>query len=276
MIKNLKSLNLEYRKRQRLLKIRPEGTYKKYYLQINAAIKDLGVCLLLTFIGINLKIFTENFLSALIFCNIVQTGNPDNRYDIYSPSPPDIGGDLLSILYFAVAYLFLNSQRIRKVLKNEYIGEDVRMIHAIRYLKDCLFWTKNYFLLTVIGFGLYFFSKYALSIGIEVINLYLKKNAISDTFKLTNNIILFGYSFIFVYLYCRYLSTNTPIAISLYIFFLARNLFATNVFELVTNYDIDIHVGAPFLDWLSIIILIYSCVCVIKKYNAMYPFRAVK
>ncbi|MEK7290711.1 MAG: hypothetical protein AAB013_02240, partial [Planctomycetota bacterium] len=56
--------------------------------------------------------------------------------------------------------------------------------------------------------------------------------------------------------YCKYLSTNKYIMFILYLFFIIRNLFATNMLGLISEYDL--HVGAPFLDILSPIIIIYS------------------
>lgn len=233
-----------------------------HYTIINSALKDLRIGALLTFVGINLRFATGNIINALIFFNILRSGNPAHRYDIHAPSIPDMCGDAVMALVFATAYLCITSARI----KNSVTGADNlywlgnQHFVAVKHLKNLVHSTKNFFSLTVIGFGLYFLSRYFLSPGLEI--LFIENTThLSRVLNMLNDVIKICSPLIFVNVYCTYLSTNKAVTSMLYIFFLVRNLFATNILGLIANYDI--HVGAPFLDVLSPLIIIYSVVSII-------------
>ena len=127
------------------------------------------------------------------------------------------------------------------------------LLHKKR-LKVYIRKSKGIFSATVIGVSMYLFSRYVLSIGLEVsfientTGIFFVLNMINDILKLCSPLLL-------VNVYCKYLSTNKYIMFMLYIFFIIRNLFATNMMGLIHEYDL--HVGAPFLDISSPIIIIY-------------------
>ncbi len=227
------------------------------YTTINSALRDLRIGALLTFMGINLRFVTGNIINTLIFFNILQSGNPAHRYDIHAPSTPDMCGDVVMTLVFAVAYLFTTSTRVKNgvtSLKNLH-ELDKQSFMAVKHLKNRILSSKNFFSLTVIGFGLYFLSRYFLSPGLEVIFIE-NTTPLSRILNVLNDVTKICSPLIFVNVYCKYLSANKPVTSILYIFFLLRNLFATNMLGLITSYDL--HVGAPFLDVFTPLIIIYS------------------
>ncbi len=252
---------------------RLQGINNKYII-LNLAIKDLGLSAFINFIGINLRFFTENTLNALVFFNIIQAGNPANRYDIHTPSPPDMTGDAATIITITIAYLFFASHNVRNALNvtiNNNDKMDTQYIKAVKHLEACYRWVKNFFLVTVAGFGVYFFSKYVLSTGIDVV--FVEGNAISNILGIVSSLIQICYPFVFVYAYCKYVVANTAIALLLYSFFFIRNLFATGLLGFVTYYDL--HVVAPFLDWLTILILLYSIGCIMLHHSAAKLFHKI-
>ncbi|WP_347274059.1 hypothetical protein [Candidatus Kuenenia sp.] len=253
--------------------LRLQGINNKYII-LNLAIKDLGLSAFINFIGINLRFFTENTLNALVFFNIIQADNPANRYDIHTPSPPDMTGDAATIITLTIAYLFFASHNVRNALNvtvNNNDNMDTQYIKAVKHLEACYRWVKNFFLVTVAGFGLYFFSKYVLSTGIDVV--FVEGNAISNILGIVSSLIQICSPFIFVYAYCKYVFANTTIALLLYTFFFIRNLFATGLLGFVTYYDL--HVVASFLDWLTILILLYSIGCIMLHHCASKLFHKV-
>ncbi len=231
-------------------------------IMINSGVRKLQIGSLLTFIGINLRFISGNVFNALIFFNILQSGDSDNRYDIHAPSIPDMYGDAATVVTFAIAYL-LNRSASENIISHimDYLYEKrSQRLDTIRHLKNCIIWSKRLFFLTITGFSLYMVSKYPLSIGLEVI--FLGNNtAISFVLHIVNGIMLLCSSFVFVSVYCKYLFISKPVALMMYTFFLMRNLFDTNVYWLITSYDL--HVGAPFLDIFSSIIVAYSVVFII-------------
>lgn len=115
------------------------------------------------------------------------------------PSLPDIYGDIVMVIVFGVAYLFTPAAAIKRTVKNlpGNLKDDLdeRYQEVIKQLKNCLkkkgvapllsyihkgsirqikrytCWTKDIFLIVSVGFGLYLFSKYILSVGLEVLNI---------------------------------------------------------------------------------------------------------
>ncbi|MEP9411790.1 MAG: hypothetical protein HRF42_10385 [Candidatus Brocadia sp.] len=245
-----------------------------HYTTINYAIRDLRISVLLTFVGINLKFFTGNVINALIFFRILRSGNSDHRYDIHTPSTPDMCGDTVMTIVFAAAYLFITSNRIKNVAIGLYGLSDLSDSHlaAVKRLKRRIRSSKNLLSLLAVGFSLYFLSKYFLSPGLEVIfienstPLCRTLNTLNDMIKLCNPLI-------FAYVYCKHLMASKSAALLLSLFFVARNLFATNVLGLITNYDI--HVGAPFLDVLSPLIIVYSLVSFVSCTKTGAGLRAM-
>ena len=230
--------------------------------------RDLRVGALLTFIAINLRFVSGNVLNALIFFNIIQSKNPDRRFDIHAPSTPDIWCDVAMIIVLAVAYVFITSNQIKNVRTSVFLNiheMSNQKLSTIRRLKDCIYQSMGIFYATVTGVGIYFFSRYVLSIGLEVsfventTGIFFVLNKLNDILRLCSPLII-------VYAYCKYLSTNKYIMFMLYLFFIIRNLFATNMLGLISEYDL--HVGAPFLDILSPIIFIYSAAYFITNFKA--------
>jgi len=107
----------------------------------------------------------------------------------------------------------------------------------------------------IIRFCLYLFSKYILSIGLEV--LHIENDSVDFILNSLNDAIKLYSSLVFVYVYCSYLSTNKVINLILYLFFFTRNIFSTNVMELITEYDT--YIVVPFLDILTPIIIYSMC-----------------
>lgn len=231
---------------------------------IDSAVKRLQIGVLLTFVGINLRFVSENVFNALIFFNILQSEDPKNRYDIHAPSVPDMCGDTAMVVTFTAAYLFNRSASESIVLHiMDYLYEKrSQRLETVRHLKNCIIWSKRFFFLTLTGFGFYMVSKYVLSIGLEV--FFIGNNAEpAFVLKVLHGIMLLCSSLIFVNVYSKYLFIRKPVVLMMYAFFLIRNLFNTNVYSLITSYDL--HVGAPFLDIFSPIIVIYSVVSLISK-----------
>jgi len=236
---------------------------------IKSAMWNLRVGTLLTFIAINLRFVSGNILSALIFLNIIQSKNPDRRFDIHAPSTPDIWCDVVMIIVLTVAYVFITSNQIKNVRTTVFLNiheMSNQNLSTIRRLKDYIYQYMGIFYATVTGASMYLFSRYVLSIGLEVsfientTGTFFVLNMLNDILRLCSPLII-------VYAYCKYLSTNKYIMFILYLFFIIRNLFATNMLGLITVYDL--HVGAPFLDILSPIIIIYSAAYFITNFKAM-------
>lgn len=229
---------------------------------INSSVRKLQIGALLTFIGINLRFLSGNVFNALVFFNILQPGNPNNRYDIHAPSIPDMYVDAAMVVTFAAAYL-LNKSASENIVSHimDYLYERRRQrFETVRYLKNCIIWSKRNFFLTIAGFSLYMVSKYPLSIGLEVI-YFGDKTMISFILNIFNGVTLLLSSLIFCSVYCKYLFIGKPVTLLMYTIFVIRNLFDTNVYWLITSYDL--HIGSPFLDIFSPIIIIYSIIYII-------------
>lgn len=242
--------------------LRSANTHYTTHTTINSALRYLRIGAFLTFVGINLRFVIGNIINALIFFNILQPGNPAHRYDIHAPSIPDMCGDVVMTLVFAAAYLFIASNRVKNGVTGLHNLQELSSQYfvAVKRLKNHIHSSKNLFSLTAIGFSLYFLSRYFLSPGLEVVFIE-NITPLSRVLNILNDVIKIGSPLIFANVYCKYLSTNRSLALVLYVFFLVRNLFATNMLGLITNYDL--HIGAPFLDVLTPLIMIYSVVSII-------------
>lgn len=238
------------------------NTHSTIHTLINSVLRDLRIGAFLTFVGINLRFVIGNIINALVFFNILQSGNPAHRYDIHAPSIPDMCGDVVMTLVFAVAYLFIASNRVKNGVTgfNNLHELSSHYFVAVKHLKNHIHSSKNLFSLTAIGFSLYFLSRYFLSPGLEVIFIE-NTTPLSRVLNMVNDMIKLCNPLIFACAYCKYLSASKSAVSMLYLFFIARNLFATNMLGLITNYDL--HVGAPFLDVLTPPIIIYSAASIV-------------
>ena len=258
---------------------------------------SVKICTFLIFAGINLRFITENIINALIFFNILQSGNPGMKYDMHTPSLPDIYGDAIMVLVFSAAYFLtppgfvkrtvmrlpntlkdnLNEIHLEIVkqlanhLKKKGVAPNISHIHkeSIRMIKRYICRTKGIFKIVSAAFGSYLFSKYILSVGLEVLtieneNISFILNSLNDGIKLCS-------SLFFAYIYCSYLSTNRGINFTIYGFFFIRNFFSTNAIGLFTEYDL--HVVVPFLDVLTPIIILYATFYFFTNYQKTLLYK---
>lgn len=224
--------------------------------KIESAKRDLQTGAFITFIGVNIMLFVGTTINALVFFNILQTSNPAKRFDIHTPSPPDMYGDSVTIAVFSCAYLFITSKNVRCVVTGlfENLNEaSAQQREAYKDLKKYVQRTRNLFFTMATGFGLYFFSKYVLTLGLETAYI---ENRVTYILNMLNNLMMLGAVLIIVSVFCKYLSSNKFVALAIYLFFIIKHLFATGMFGFVGTYDL--HVIAPCLDLLSPVIFIYS------------------
>lgn len=229
---------------------------------LKPAIRDLKIGAMLLFIGVNLYLAVGSILHGLIYFDFLQSGNHEHRYEVHVPNLPDMCSDVIMALVFSFAYLFITSDSVKNVVNratgssSEINDQDVR---AVRQLID---WAKKLFFISIIGFSLYFFSKYFLSIGIETfleeeheefhyIHIPFILNTLNCIMRLCSILI-------FATVYSRYLSLNRAVTATLYGFFFVQFLFASNVLGFITRYDL--YIGASILDFLTPLIIVYSLI----------------
>ena len=73
-------------------------------------LNSIRISTLLIFIGINLRFATENIINAIIFFMNMESGSPD------APCMPDMCGDVMMVVIFAVAYMFITSAGVGKAV----------------------------------------------------------------------------------------------------------------------------------------------------------------
>lgn len=228
---------------------------------IKSAEKNLKIAVLLTFISINLNYVVGNFMKPLFLLDIVKPiGHHAHHYEIHVPNLPDICGDIVTVIILAFAYLFLTSSPVKRLWQiiSEKEGSDSYLASSIQSVR----WSRSVFLITSIGFALYFLSKYYLSLGLEVFGEEEEEGSlIVHAFAFFNYWIVLCSAFILVYAYCKYANPNKAVSFFLYVFFLIRSLFATNMLGLVTHYDI--FVGSTAVDMFVPAILGYSIFCIL-------------
>ncbi len=239
------------------------------------AIKDLKIGALLVFIGVNLRFAIGNIIHGLIYFDFLQSGNHEHRYEVHVPNLPDMLGDLVMAVVFASAYLFITSDSVKRVAHGISDGSSDLASHDKQAMKQLIKWVKGLFYISIIGFGLYFLSKYFLSEGIEVfleegeeVRVSVRHassvshihHVMPFILNILNSFVKLGSVFIFVTVYCRYLSLSRAASLTLYAFFFVRFLFATNMLGFVTEYDL--YIGAPLLDFLTPIIIIFSIISI--------------
>lgn len=229
---------------------------------MNEAIKsverNLRVGAFLSFIGINLRFVSVNIIKALILFNILKPGSHEHHYELHVPNMPDMCGDIVAVVMLAFAYFFITSASVKKVINGKSDNFYEISSQYPESIRNLIHWSKGVFFVTIIGFSLYFLSKYFLSIDLEVFAEEAEESTVLSALVYLNYGIKLFSALIFVYAYCKYLSPNKSIKILLYTFFFVRNLFATNLLGLITQYDL--YPCAPMLDILSPIIIIYSVV----------------
>lgn len=223
-----------------------------------SAERNLKLGALLTFVGINLRFATGNIVHALIYFNFLQPGTSERRYEVHVPNLPDMCGDGVMAIVFAFAYFIMTSVPVKKVV-NEIADNlqrpDTQSMESIKYLKQ---WSNKLLFISIIGFSLYFFSKYFLSAGIETFLEENEESRIPFILNILNYLIRLCSVFVFVYAYCKYLSLNKGIAITLYVFFFIRFLLATNILGFFTMYDL--YTVASSLDFFTLLIIAYSII----------------
>ncbi|MCF6154227.1 MAG: hypothetical protein E3K36_03025 [Candidatus Brocadia sp.] len=209
-------------------------------------------------------------------------------------------GDMITVIVFAIAYLFFISadtkrtaigkyfniqdelgdgylqviRQIKNYMKKTGVVSILPLVHleSSKQIINSIRWTKGVFFLGIlVGFGLYLFSKYVLSIGLEILSI--ENNYISFVLNTFNDVIKLCSCLVFAYIYCSYLSANKGISISLYLFLFIRNFFATNFIGLMTEYDL--HILVPFLDILAPLITFYSICCITTRYRSTRLFKII-
>ncbi|GAB63880.1 MAG: hypothetical protein DWB56_13215 [Candidatus Jettenia sp.] len=224
------------------------------------AIKDLKIGALLIFIGVNLRFAIGNIMHGLIYFDFLQSGNHEHRYEVHVPNLPDMCGDVVMAIVFAFAYIFITSDSVKKVVRGMANNSSELKNLDVQPIRQLIDWAKALFSLSIIGFGLYFFSKYFLSVGIETFLEDEEESRILFILNVLNCMIRLSSVFIFVYVYSKYLFLNKTITLTLYTFFFIRFLCATNMFGFITEYDL--YIGASVLDFLTPILIIHSIISI--------------
>ena len=206
---------------------------------------------LMAFIAINMRFVSGNICNALVFFNVLQSRNPTKRFDIHTPSLPDIYGDVVVLILFTCAYFYL-------LFGNAMVADAIRLNPnkvCTQYLMSRARRLKIVFSLSALGLIQYFITRYLLSPLLEVA-FPQEVTRTSIAINITNDVLRLCSPLLLVHAYCRYLSSGAPVVFAMYVFFVIRTLLATNVLGFVTG--CDLHVGAPFLDILSPTIILYS------------------
>lgn len=251
-------------------------------------LKNIRLGAFFTFIAINLRFIVGDIIKPLILFDVIQPhdhGRLVHKYEFHTPNFPDMCGDLITFIFLGLAYLLMFSSNFGEIIKvssTKVISTSIRLIpstsfrdiiksimytthdadnksqDSIRKIKDYTLHTKSIFYLAVIGFGLYFFSKYALTTGLEVFisEEEAEFGNISFILNILNNTIRLCSSIAFVHAYCKYLLVDKHVKIMLYIFFFTRSILLTNLLGLF--HGVDTEIDAPILDALLPCILIYS------------------
>lgn len=243
--------------------------------QEKSSIRNLRIGALLTFIAINLRFIVGDIIKPLILFDILQPGNSEHRYEFHTPNLPDMCGDVVMIILFIVAYLLMTSSHPKNNISDvldKFHGTDSQPQRLARNVREYVSWAKRLFFITIVGFGLYFFSKYFLATGLEAFFSEESESLdISFVLHILNNAIKLGASLIFVYAYCKYLCVPRHVKIALYMFFFIRTLLLTNILGFIIEYDMEIN--APLLDVLLPGILIYSIVSFIVNYRIRHAMQ---
>lgn len=223
-----------------------------------SASKDLKLGALLTFIGVNLRFVVGNIIHGLIYFNFLQSGNHEHRYEVHVPNLPDMCGDIAIMMVFASAYFFITAGSVKKRRSGSADNFPLTNAQDLQPVGESMSWVKSLFFISIIGFGLYFFSKYFFSIELETFFEEDEESGIAFILHITNYLVRLCSVFAFVTVYCRYLSLKRTTTLIVYVFFFTRFLFATNMLEFVHTYDL--YIGASILDFLTPILIVYSMI----------------
>lgn len=239
--------------------------------QEKSLIRNIRIGAFLTFIGINLRFIVGEIIKPLILFDVLQPGgHSHHRYEFHTPNLPDMCGDFITIVILAFAYFFMTSSSFKKNIKGMMYSscdKSYKYHESIRKIRDYLIDAKNIFIVTAVGFGLYFFSKYALTIGLEAFSSEESESeGIPHILNIFNHAIKLLASLAFVYAYCKYISANRLIKPVLYTFFFIKSLLLTNVLGFVHEFDLEMI--APVLDVMLPWILIYSTIDFIARVKA--------
>lgn len=227
--------------------------------QEKARLKNIRIGALFTFIAVILRFIVGDIIKPLILFDVIQPGGHGHyRYEFHTPNLPDMCGDIITIVLFGLAYMFMTSSRSKSAIRDIMYAScdtDNKSWDSIRQTRDYILQMRNVFYVAVIGFGMYFFSKYVFTTTLEV---FFPEEAagLPFIFNILNSAIRLCASLAFVYAYCKYLGVHRHIKIMLYGFFFARNLLLTNILGLFHEHDVEIF--APILDVLLPCILVYS------------------
>ncbi|MFO0794584.1 MAG: hypothetical protein U0586_11045 [Candidatus Brocadiaceae bacterium] len=226
-----------------------------------AQLKNFRIGALFAFIAVIMRFIVGDIIKPLVLFDVIQSGTPGHyRYEFHTPNLPDMCGDIVTIVLFGLAYMFMTSSRSKSAIRDIMYAScdmDNKYRDSVRQVRDYILQMRNIFYVAVIGFGMYFFSKYVFTTTLEV---FFPEEAESEglpfIFNILNSAVRLCASLAFVYAYCKYLGVHRHIKIMLYVFFFARNLLLTNILGLVHEHDVEIF--APLLDVLLPCILFYS------------------
>lgn len=244
---------------------------------VKSSFRGLKIGVFLIFIAINIRFIVGDIIKPLILIDVIQISGHEHRYEFHAPSLPDICGDVVTIALIGVGYLFMTSSHLKNNMKGMMCTSceaDNPFHKSIEELRNCILWAKNIFIVTALGFSLYFFSKYILTTGLEA--FFPEESESFDMLFILgvlNSILQLGAAVIFVYAYCKYISVGNHIKILLYCFFFTRNLFFTNMLGFIHKYDIESI--APLLDALLPAILIYSTITILTTYRLQHSYQNV-
>ena len=224
-------------------------------------LKNIRIGALCTFIAVILRFIVGDIVKPLILFDVIQPGGHGYyRYEFHTPNLPDMCGDIITIVLFGLAYMFMTSSRSKSAIRDIMYAScdtDNKSRDSIRQIRDYILRMRNIFYVAVIGFGMYFFSKYVFT---PILEVFFPEEAESGglpfILNILNSAIRLCASLAFVYAYCKYLGIHRNTKIMLYVFFFARNLLLTNILGLVHEHDVEIF--APILDVLLPCILVYS------------------
>lgn len=224
-------------------------------------LKNIRIGAFFTFLAVILRFIVGDIIKPLILFDVIQPGGHGHyRYEFHTPNLPDMCGDIMTIILLGLAYMFMTSSSSKNAIRGMmYASCDANneSHDSIRQIRDYILQMRNIFYVAVIGFGMYFFSKYIFTTTLEVFfPEESESKGLPFIFNILNNAIRLCVSLAFVYAYCKYLGVHRHIKILLYVFFFVRNLLLTNILGLVHEHDVELI--APILDVLLPCILVSS------------------
>ncbi len=226
--------------------------------QEKTILKNIRIGAFFTFIAVLLRFIVGDIIKPLILFDVIQPSR--HRYEFHTPNLPDMCGDIITIILFGLAYMFMTSSSSKNAIRGMmYASCDANneSQDSIRQIRDYILQMRNIFYVTVLGFGMYFFSKYVFTTTLEVFfPEESESKGLPFIFNILNSAIRLCASLAFVYAYCKYLGIHRNIKIMLYVFFFVRSLLLTNILGLVHEHDVEL--VAPALDVLLPCILVYS------------------